>query len=532
MRRSWASPSGSCAWADNLAEHYKARCETLGGKAMVVAFSRRIAAEMTRLLRERLGKDVVECVITASATDPPELSQYHRRSKKEMEDLATVFKDPDSPLRVVVVRDMWLTGFDAPSLHTLYVDKPMRDHELLQAIARVNRVFRDKPGGLVVDYIGIGEDLRASLQAYDKREVDEPVIPLKKALSGFKEKYEVLAGMLHPVAFGRFAELDAAGRAVLLTDAHNYVLDTAAMTRDYLDEQASLAKWYALVRTEPEAIALKEEVAFLNTLAGAVRKYTPPAGQASQAAEQAVRQFFSEGLAAGDVVDVFGLSDKDRPEISVLSDDFLDNIAKQTQYPNLQIRLIQKLLNDEIRGRLRTNQTQAREFTEAVEAVLSRYEARQLTSAQVVEQLVALAKRLRDARDRHEQLGLTEEEAAFYDALAGGASDVKADPQLAAIAHDLVQALRNSGRLRVDWTDHASSQAAIRRIIKRLLRKHHYQPPASVRVGGGGGDIPPLEYFAQAVYEQAEAMYQYWPEVGGDRLFDMLPMRTSRCLRG
>jgi type I restriction enzyme R subunit len=506
--------------ADDLAEHYKARTETLDGKAMLVTFSRRIAAEMTDLLRQRLGEEAVDCVITASATDPPALSKY-RRSKKEMEELAREFKDPDSKLRVVVVRDMWLTGFDAPSLHTLYVDKPMKDHGLLQAIARVNRVFRDKPGGLVVDYIGIGDDLRASLQAYDKDSIEEPVVPLKRALKGFQEKYEVLAGVLHPVGFDRFSELDAVGRAQLLADAHNLILDSQAMTKDFLDEQAALAKWYALVRTEPKAIALKEEVAFLNTLAGAVRKYTPPQGQASQQAEQAVKQFFSEGLAAGEVVDIFGLADKDRPEISVLSDDFLDDISKRTDHPNLRIKLLEKLLNDEIRGRMRTNRTQAKQFTDAIEAVLARYENRQLTSAEVVENLVELAKKLRDARDRHEQLGLTEEEAAFYDALAGGAEDVKADPKLAAIAHDLVQTLRNSGKLRVDWTDHASSQAAIRRIIKRLLRKHHYEPPARVpRGGGGGGDGSPMEYATRVLYEQARTLYRYWPDVGGDQLFE------------
>jgi type I restriction enzyme R subunit len=503
---------------DDLAEHYEARTETLEGKAMVVTYSRRIAAEMTELLRKRLGKDAVDCVITAAATDPAELSQF-RRSKKEMEELAREFKDPDSKLRVVVVRDMWLTGFDAPSLHTLYVDKPMKDHGLLQAIARVNRVFRDKPGGLVVDYIGIGDDLRASLQAYDKDAVDEPVVPLARALKGLQEKYEVLRDMLYPVGFDRFAELDPVGRAQLLADAHNLILDSDPTTRTFLDEQAALAKWYALVRTEPQAIALKDEVAFLNTLAGAVRKYTPPKGQASKEAEQAVRQFFSEGLAAGEVVDVFGLADKDRPEISVLSDSFLDDIGKRPEHPNLRIKLLEKLLNDEIRGRLRTNQTQAKQFTDAIEAVLARYENRQLTSAEVVEKLVELAKQMRDAHSRHEQLGLTEEEAAFYDALAGGAEDVKADPTLAAIAHDLVATLRNSGRLRVDWTDHPSSQAAIRRIIKRLLRKHHYQPPVRVRAGGEDAN-PPLDYFAQVVFEQATTLYRYWPEVGTDRLFE------------
>jgi type I restriction enzyme R subunit len=330
----------------------------------------------------------------------------------------------------------------------------------------------------------------------------------------------VLASMLHPAGFSDFETLDAIGRAKLLADAHNLVLDTNEQTRAYLDEQAALAKWYALVRTEPEAIAKREAVAFFNTLAGAVRKYTPPDGQASQQAEQAVRQFFSEGLAAGEIVDVFGLADQDRPELSVLSDDFLDSIGPRTDQPNLRIRLLEKLLNDEIKGRLRTNTTQAKEFANAVEAVLARYENRQLTSVEVVEQLVAIARRLRDARDRHEQLGLTEEEAAFYDALAGGAEDVQADPKLAAIAHDLVQTLRGSGKLRVDWTDHAASQAAIRVIIKRLLRKHKYQPPERVPAGGGGGDGSPWEYATQVLYEQARTLYRYWPDVPDGRLFD------------
>jgi type I restriction enzyme R subunit len=503
--------------ADDLAEHFKARVEALEGKAMVVAYSRSIAAQMTELLRDRLGKDAVDCVISASATDPAELAKF-RRSKKEKEDLALRFKDPDSALRVVVVRDMWLTGFDAPVLHTLYVDKPMKDHGLLQAIARVNRVFRDKPGGLVVDYIGIGEDLRKSLQAYDRADIeDEPIISLKSALAGFAEKLEILSDMLHPVGFADLAEKDAGEQAQLLVDAHNFVLKDEAITKTYLDEQAALAKWYALVRTEPDAIAAKPQVGFLNVLAGVIRKYTPPEGTPSASAEQAVKQFFSEGLAAGDVVDVFGLADKDRPELSVLSDDFLDQIGSQKDHPNLQLRLLQKLLNDEITGRLRTNRTQAKEFSDAMERVLAQYASRQLTSAEVVEKLVELAKRIRDARHRHEQLGLSAEEAAFYDTLAGSTGDLTADPELAKIAHEIVVSLRKSNGLRVDWAEHPDSQAAIRRIIKRILRKSGYKPPAPV--SNGGGDLAPMDYFAQLVYEQAKVLYRYWPEVDDGLLF-------------
>jgi type I restriction enzyme R subunit len=281
------------------------------------------------------------------------------------------------------------------------------------------------------------------------------------------------------------------------------------MTKAYLDEQAALAKWYSLVRTEPQVIAVKTQVGFLNVLAGAVRKYTPPTGQASATAEQAVRQFFSDGLAAGEIVDVFGLADKDRPELSVLSDDFLNNLSAQTAQPNLQVRLLEKLLNDEIKGRLRTNQTQAKEFAQAMEWLLSQYANRQLTSAEVVEKLIELAKQIRDARNRHEQLGLTAEEAAFYDALAASSSHAEADPQIAEIAHKLVLRLRS--KLRVDWADHASSQAAIRREIKTVLRTSGYTLPAPPV--NSGGDLSPRDYFARVLYEQARVLYRLWPEV-------------------
>jgi type I restriction enzyme R subunit len=498
--------------ADDVASHFRARCDALLGKGLVVAFSRRIAATLTDLLREHLGAEAVDCVISAQATDPPELSRF-RRSKIELKQLTKEFRDPDHELRLVVVKDMWLTGFDAPVLHTLYVDKPMRDHGLLQAIARVNRVFRDKPGGLVVDYIGIGDDLRSSLQAYDETEIDEPLIPAARAVHGLWEKYEVLCAMLHPAGY-RQGELHLAlDPSRLFLDAYNHILATDQRVEDFLDIHAALARWYALARTQPAAIDLRDEVAFFNRLAGEVRKITVPAAQASQEAEQAVRQFFSEGLAAGEVLDVLVIADRDRPELSVLSDEFLDSIASKTDRPNIQVRLLEKLLKDEIRARARSNQTQAKLFSDKIAELLHRYELRQLTSADVVARLVAIAKELRDARRRHEQLGLSEEEAAFYDALAGGTTDVEADPQLAAIAHDLVEGIR--GDLSVDWADRESTEAKIRAKIKRLLRKHKYRLPKSI---GGGGHVHHMDRAADMILSQAKALYRYWPEIGrGDQ---------------
>ncbi|MEJ7891851.1 MAG: type I restriction endonuclease subunit R [Solirubrobacteraceae bacterium] len=505
--------------AKDLAEHYTTRCDALTGKAMVVAYSRRVAVALTALLRERLGEGAVDCVISAQATDDPEISVF-RRSKPQLRELAKRFRDPADELRVVVVKDMWLTGFDAPVLHTLYIDKPMRDHGLLQAIARVNRVFKDKPGGLVVDYIGIGEDLRASLQGYDQDEIEDPVVPAALAVARLWEKYEVLCAALHGAGY-RQGELHlVTDKAALFLGAYNYVLENEERTQAFLDNQLALTKWYALARTQPAAVELRDEVGFFNRLAAEVRKITAPVAQASQEAEQAVRQFMSEGLAAGDVVDVFGLADKDRPEISVLSDEFLDSLASKTGQENIQRRLLQKLIDDQITAQRRVNGLQAKRFSEEIEGVLRRYELRQLTSAQVVERLIEIAKKLRDAVHRPEQLGLSEEEAAFYDALAGGVEHVQANPALAALAHELAESIRRD--LTVDWTNREATEAKIRTKIKRLLRRHKDDLPKlePANNGGAGGDWlgDEINYFANLVLEQAKSLYRYWPDVG-DQLF-------------
>ena len=526
LERVVGAPDRLTTLADDLAAHYTARCEALAGKAIVVAYSRRVAADLTDLLRERLGEHAVDCVISAQATDEPSISRF-RRSKPQLRELAKRFRSPEDALRVVVVKDMWLTGFDAPVLHTLYIDKPMRDHGLLQAIARVNRVFEDKPGGLVVDYIGIGEDLRSSLRAYDDADLDDPVIPAAKAVARLWEKYEVICDLLHPVGY-RQGELHlVTDKGKLFLAAYNQVLETDERTQAFLDAQLGLATWYALARTQPAALELRDEVGFFNRLAAEVRKITTPEVQASKEAEQTVRQFMAEGLAAGHVIDVFGLADKDRPEISVLSDDFLDSITQRTDQENIQRKLLQKLLDDQLKARQRTNSLQAKRFSDEIEAVLRRYELRQITSAEVVERLIEIAKRLRDSAHRHEQLGLTGEESALYDALAGGVEHVKADPDLAALAHELVENIRKD--LTVDWTDREATEAKVRTKIKRLLRRNRDKlpklQPVGVRAGNGadgvGGDIGDggINYFTQLVLDQAKTMYRYWPDVG-NRLFD------------
>jgi type I restriction enzyme R subunit len=513
---------------DDLVEHYTDRCRTLPGKAMLVAYSRRVAAEYVERLSTRLGKNAVTAVITASATEDPILSKY-RRSKQEMRQLEEDFKNPDHPLRVVVVKNMWLTGFDAPVLHTLYIDKPMRDHGLLQAIARVNRVFREKHGGLVVDYIGIGDDLRSSLEAYSAGDVDDVVVPLEVAAKKLVEKHEVMLDLLHGVDFHPAADATAGERATKLAYAAQqavarYVLDDER-AQLYLSEQSQYARWFALVSPNEPSVSQRYDHDFFATVAKVLRtaliEEGTSGGTASREAEQAVKQFFSEGLGGGEILDVFEMAGAERPEISVLSDEFLDNIGTRVTQPELQIALLRKLLNNEVRVRLRANQTQAKHFSEALAAVLARYDARQITSAEVVAQLVELAKELRAARRRHEDLKLSEEEAAFYDALAGHAEDWSADATLAAIATDLVRAIKAD--LSVDWADRANTEAAIRSKIKRLLRKPDYRDAvkrlaeAQASEGNGGGGI---DLVAQRIFAQARALYRYWPEVETGRLFE------------
>lgn len=497
--------------ADDIVDHFKRRQELLDGKAMVVGMSREICVELTERLKQRLGDDAVTCVITAQATEP-RLNKY-RRSKTEMRQVANDFKDPDHPLKLVVVRDMWLTGFDVPPMHTMYIDKPMRDHGLLQAIARVNRVFRDKPGGLVVDYIGIGEDLRKALPAYAAEDIEDAMIPVKRLISKLREKHEVLCEFFHGLDWQDREKLDPGRLATLIVLAHSKIVETDEQTKRFLVEQTAFSRLLALVNPDPAVDEFRDDAEFFADIARSVRKYTPPEGEPSEAARQAVKQVFSEGLGAGEVVDVFGLSGADRPEVSILSDEFLDDLQKKMGEPPLIVAFMKKLLNDEIRARGRRNQMQAKLFSDELDAVLARYRARQITCAEVVKALVDLARRMRDVKRRHDQLGLSEEESAFYDALAGSAEELPAEPQLAAIARDLVKGIRSD--LSVDWTTHESREAAVRRKIKRLLRKHKYRPPAPKGGNGaeGGGGRMSLERVTQLILEQARVLYYLWPEV-------------------
>lgn len=491
--------------ADDMAEHWSAGAAREGGKAMVVAMSQRIAAALTERLKDRLGDECVTCVISAAATDDPSISKW-RRSRQERKQVEAAFKDPESTLRVVVVCDMWLTGFDVRPLYSIYIDKPMRDHGLLQAIARVNRVFRDKEGGLVVDYIGIGDDLRASLSAYSSHDVEDQAIPIEIAIQRLREKHEVVSEMFHGIDFRNRGHLSASQRATQFAQAVGQVIADDDTKKRFITEVTLFTRLYKLLRANSAAVAIADDEEFFRKVAGAVIKIAPPIGQVSPEAEQAVRQFVSEGLSAGDVIDVFQLAGDDRPEVSILSDEFLDQVTKGlSDQPVVGIALLKKILTDEIRTRQRTNRMQARLFSEELREALAEYEARQITSADIISRLVELARQMREARHRNESLGLTIEETAFYDALAGTSEDWTADPQLAEIAKALVGGIKAD--LSIDWADHESTEAAIRAKIKRLLRRFEYQPHQS---HGGAGPRP--TELADRILDQARQLYRYWPE--------------------
>ena len=501
---------------DDLVAHFTDRCRTLRGKAMVVAYSRRIAAEYALRLRARLGEDAVDAVMNASATDPKPISDF-RKSKRQLKDVEARYKDPDSPLRVIVVKNMWLTGFDAPAMHTLYIDKPMRDHGLLQAIARVNRVFGVKPGGLVVDYIGIGDDLRASLKAYAEGDVEDAVVPLEVAQRHLLERHEVMCDLLHGIAFRPPVGATPAGRATLLAAAvqeaiARFVLDEER-TRCYLDEQRQYAQWFALVSPNEPSVAQRYDHDFFAMVASGLRAASVEQQgrdgiSLSGEARQAVEQFFSEGLAGGEIVDVFEMAGDERPEISVLSDEFLDDIGSRLKRPELEIALLKKLLAGQIRARLSANRTQHKRFSDELAALLARYNQQQITGAQVIKGLVALAKRLREQSLRNEQLGLSREETAFYDALASNGQGWVDDPRLKDLAVEIVTQVR--GVLAIDWTERGNVEAQVRSRIKRALRRHKAIVP---QANGGLDDV------AERIFQQARALYRRYPEVEGDWLF-------------
>ena len=469
--------------AADLVAHFEQRSRTQPGKAMVVAMSRDICARLYDAIvalrpewhDDDPKKGAIKVVMTAAASDQEHL-QPHHTTKQQKKDLEKRFKDPADPLKIVIVRDMWLTGFDAPCMATMYVDKPMKGANLAQAIARVNRVFKDKPGGLVVDYIGIAPQLKEALATYTAaRGKGAPTIDTSEALRILKEKLQVAHDLLHPIDWSGFRDPKTA--MALLPNCLDHILERPDGKKRYCDTVLAMTRAFALCGTLDEAMALNDEVTFLQAIRAPLVKGDGSGGDGSNPknVDFQLRQLLSESLVADGITDVFKVAGLERPDVSMLSDQFLAEVSKIPQ-KNLAVELLQRLLREEVQTRFKTNVVKQKRFSELLQASLNKYANRSIEAAQVIEELIAMAKQFRDEAEKVEAMGLSVAEVAFYDALANNQSahDLMGDEVLMKMARELAEKLR--GNLSIDWQYKENVRARLRTMIKALLKRYKYPP--------------------------------------------------------
>ncbi len=466
--------------AVDLVQHFEARISVVDGKAMIVCMSRDICAHLYNAivaLRPEWHSDdpehgAIKIVMTGSASDKP-LLQPHLYSKQVKKRLEARFKDVNDALKLVIVRDMWLTGFDAPCCHTMYIDKPMKGHNLMQAIARVNRVFKNKPGGLVVDYIGIANELKAALKTYtDAQGKGDPTHNAAEALAVLLEKLDIVRGMMHGFNYRAF-ETDA---IKLLVPAANHILGLKDGKERFLDTMVALSKAFSLCGTLDEAVALRKEIAFFSAIKAAIAKFTTVDKKRSDAEKNsALKQILDNAIIANGVADIFELAGLDKPNIGLLSEEFLEDV-RQMESRNLAVELLEKLLRDEIKARARNNVVQEKKYGDRLLETLRKYHNRAIETAQVIEELIQMARDFQATLEREAALGLNPDEIAFYDALANNESAVRelGDDVLKNIAVEITEKLRASTT--VDWQVRESVRAKLRILVRRCLQKWKYPP--------------------------------------------------------
>ena len=451
---------------------------------MVVTMSRRIAValydEIIKLRPDWHDDDkrrgTIKVIMTSSSSDP-ESWQMHNTTKQERRDLGERLKDPSNPLELVIVRDMWLTGFDAPCLHTMYVDKPMRGHNLMQAIARVNRVYKDKPGGLIVDYIGIASDLKKALATYtESGGQGAPALDQSEAITAMTEKYEIVEQMFSDFDYKRYFTSDTKEKMTIILEAQEYILSLEDGKNRFTKQVSLLSKAFALAVPSLPAMEIKEELGFFQAVKARLTKFEPAgSGKSDAEIETAIRQIVDKAVVVDDVIDIFDAAGIKKPDISILSDDFLEEV-RDMKRKNLAMELLKKILGDEIKTRTKKNFIQSRKLSEMLDAAIKKYQNNLLTAAQVIDELINIAKEIKVSDERGEDLGLSEDEVAFYDALAnnGGAKEVLGDDTLRELARLLVEKVK--ANTAIDWTIKESVQAKLRVIVKRILRQYGYPP--------------------------------------------------------
>jgi type I restriction enzyme R subunit len=489
--------------AEDLVKHFEARQDAMQGKALTVCMSREVCVQLyDAIVKLRPAwhdpdpeKGAIKVVMTGSASDRDSL-RPHIYSAKVKKRLEKRFKKPDDPLKIVLVRDMWLTGFDVPCLTTMYVDKPMKDHNLMQAIARVNRVFKDKPGGLVVDYIGIANELKQALKDYTQSKGQgRPTVPAEEALVKLREELEVAWGMLHGVDYSDFR----VNALKPMKKVANHVLGLEDGKRRFADCVLRMTQAFALCCTLPGAAEYREEIAFLQAVRVILTKSDPSKTLSDDAKEHALRQIMSRAVVSAEVMDIFGAAGLERPNVGILSDEFLEDVRKLKER-NLAVEVLERLLKGQIKSRFASNVVQSRKFSELLQNSLTRYRNRAIETAQVIEELIAMAKHFQAEAARGADLGLTADEMAFYDALATNEASVRAlgDTTLRKIARELTDKLRASNS--VDWYVRDSVRAKLRLMVKTILKKWKYPPDGQDKA-------------TETVLEQAEALSQSWATI-------------------
>jgi type I restriction enzyme R subunit len=438
----------------------------------------------------------VKIVMTGSAADGPEWQQ-HIRDKRRREALGKHFKNAKDPLKIVIVRDMWLTGFDVPCLHTMYIDKPMRGHGLMQAIARVNRVFKNKPGGLVVDYLGIAHELKQALSTYtESGGKGKTAIDQEEAVAVMLEKYEICRGLFHGFDWAEWMSDSPAKRLAVLPNAQEHILKQEDGKKRLERAVADLSAAFALSVPHEEALRIRDDVGFFQAVKSALAKSAGLQSKPEYELDAAIRQIVSRAVASDQVVDIFAAAGLKKPDISILSDEFLAEVSQLPQ-KNLAVELLRKLLNNEIKTRGRRNVVKAKLFSEMLETAIRKYQNRAVQTAQVIEELIGLAKQMREESAKGAELGLTEDEVAFYDALGvnDSAVQVLGDETLKTIARELVETVRKNTT--IDWTVRENVRANLRVLVKRILRKYGYPPDKQ-------------EKATDTVLEQAETLTEEW----------------------
>jgi type I restriction enzyme R subunit len=487
--------------AADLVAHFEERNQAQHGKAMVVAMSREICVHLYDAIVALRpdwhdpdpDKGAIKIVMTGSASDKA-LLRPHIHPALVKKRLEKRFKDPSDPLKLVIVRDMWLTGFDAPCVHTLYVDKPMKGHNLMQAIARVNRVFKDKQGGLVVDYIGIANELKSAIKEYTaSKGRGKPTVDAHEAYAVLEEKLDILRALLHGFDYSDYLT----GGHKLLAGAANFILGLEDGKKRFADNALAMSKAFTLCCTLDEAKAVREEVAFLQAVKVLLtKKAISQKKKTDEERDLAIRQIIGNAVVSGDVVDVFEAVGLDKPNIGLLDDEFLAEVRNLPER-NLAVELLERLLEGEIKSKFATNLSQEKKFSEMLTKVIARYQNRSIETAQVIEELIDMAKKFAAVSKRGQALGLNDDELAFYDALANNEASVRelGDEILAKIAHELTANLRRS--VTVDWSSRESVRAKLRLMVKRILRKYKYPPDQQ-------------EEAAQLVLAQAESLCEVW----------------------